>query len=160
MSCAICGAPTNKDDAPILAMGGFGNPRYVCDGCAHDLEIATESNDPAAIESAIDSLAEKISKSDTDDAVTINTLTDILRDAKSRREAILDGEFDAEDEAEQEDEVPDDIPEDLVETEEDKALDVADAVKNEKIQKILDVLTFGIIGAAVVALVIYFIFIR
>lgn len=158
MSCSICGATTNKENAPILAMGGFGNPRYVCDCCAEELEVVTEGMDPEKINLAINSLVEKISKRNTDDPVTIDTLSGILKEAKERVELIEAGEYTV-------DESPDDesdghIPEELVETEQDRALDEADAKKNAKLQKVLDFVTFGIIGAAVIALILYFVIIK
>lgn len=159
MSCAICGAATDKENAPILAMGGFGNPRYVCNDCAEKLETVTKSMDPSEINASIETLADRIAKKNTDDPVTINTLTDILRGAKERAELIENGEYSVDENA-ADDELVDDFPEELAETEEDKALDARDAEKNAKIQKILDIVTFGIIGAAVVALVLYFILIK
>ena len=158
MSCAICGAAIDKENAPILAMGGFGNPRYVCNDCAEKLETVTESMDPEKINESIEALADRIAKKDTDDAVTINTLSDILRGGKERAELIEKGEYSVDETAC--DEVIDDLPEELAETEEDKALDARDAEKNAKIQKVLDIVTLGIIGAAVVALVLYFILIK
>ena len=158
MSCAICGRPVDKENAPILTMGGYGNPRYVCEHCSADLEVVTEGTDAEKINLAINSLADKISKKNTDDSATLNTLSEILKDGRERAETIKNGGV--VDTAEVDECEMDDIPEHLAETEEDKAKDTRDAAKNAKIQKILDVLTYGIFGAAVVALVIYFIFLR
>ena len=41
--CSICSVPVDSENASILVMGGFGNPRYVCEECSQDLDLLTES---------------------------------------------------------------------------------------------------------------------
>ena len=64
--CVICDKMIESEDAPILAMSGYGNPKLLCDECAEDIEIVTSERDCDKIAEAMarrnysDDLIEKV----------------------------------------------------------------------------------------------------
>ena len=38
--CSICGKPIERDDASVLTISGYGNPRYICDECEEQMDVA------------------------------------------------------------------------------------------------------------------------
>ena len=149
VNCALCGISITNEEAPVLTMGAYGIPRYLCDDCAADIDIAQGSDNVEDITSALNRLGEKLSKNDPDQA-TIETMTDILNSSAQRCKAIKDGTYDFEQENEESEEILEDIPEDMKETEEDKALDEVEEEKNKKLEKILNwvsAIVFTAVGA-------------
>ena len=65
--CAICRREINEENAPILAMGSFGNPRYLCDECASDIDQATSSRESSEIEAAMQKISEKLAVTGAED---------------------------------------------------------------------------------------------
>ena len=59
--CAICGREVNENEASILAMGGFGNPKYLCNECAADIDTVIGSKDPFEVERTMEKIADNIS---------------------------------------------------------------------------------------------------
>ena len=43
--CSLCKKIVDSENAPILTMGGFGNPRYLCDECAANIEVMTTARE-------------------------------------------------------------------------------------------------------------------
>ena len=168
--CAICHAKIESEDAPIIAMGGYGVPRYLCDECATDIECATEGTEYEKIDAAMDRVSEKLVKADADDALLLTTLTKLLGEAAERAEKIKDGTYnkDLEDgevtkELVDEDEEAltplEEIPEELLEAEEDRLKDEEEAEFEKKVNKVLDwVWLVVLIGA--VGFMIWWIFFR
>lgn len=152
-TCSICRKEVDTENANILTVVGFGTPRYLCDECDEDFDIATRSRDVDAIRFAMDSISRKLAETDTDDARLIETVHSILEEAEERAEMIKNGvyDFSADGEELEEDE---EIPEELMESEEDKELDKIEAEKNKKYDKITNIVSLAVIGAAL-AFVIY-----
>lgn len=171
--CAICLAKLEREDAPIIAMGGYGVPRYLCDECAADVERATEGRDFADIDAAMDRISEKLVKSNVDDPLLLTTLTGLLGAAAERAERIKEGTYDFDleeggvtkvsvgDEYEDDDtgvDILEEIPEELLETEEDRLQDEADAALESKVNKVLDWVWLAILVGAVGFMIWWFFF--
>lgn len=166
--CSICNKLVDSEIASILTMGGYGNPKYICDDCANDLDTATTAREYDEIKAAMDSIGEKMSKNNIDDELVIATVGELFLGAKERAKAIEQGTYDfsAENEVVDQpdteiDEVVEefDIPEELRESEEDKALDAAEAKQAAFYEKILNWVSLGLIVASVAAIV-YLVFFR
>ena len=141
-NCSICKRLTDSEDSPILVMGGFGNPKYLCPECARDMESVTEGKNYDEIKYAMDKIGEALSRSNCDDGQVIETVKSIFEEAGERAERIKSGEYDfeseeAQDTAESELDEADDVPEELRESEEDRLLDEHEEKVNKKIDSIL-----------------------
>lgn len=137
-TCVLCLSPIDTDEADVLAMGGFGTPRYVCECCSHDIDIATRGRDYDEIVAAMDRISEKLAENAADDTVTQDTATLLLVNAAKRAKEIREGTYDfALDEVEAASEF-DEIPEELRETEEDRELDRAEEEAADRLDKILN----------------------
>lgn len=145
--CAICDRHVEAEDAPILTMGAYGNPKYLCDECAEDLDIATLGKEYDEILAAMDRIGKRMSDFDPD-GVTYKNVSAIMERAAERAKQIKAGTYDfALDEAEDEESF-DEIPEELLETEEDKELDKRDEEKQKRFDAVFNWISFGaIIGA-------------
>ena len=152
--CAICKRIVDKNTAPILVMGGFANPRLLCDGCSDDVESMTTSLDANVIEEAMKRVSENLTRSNTDDSTTLSAVTDMFSCASERIKKIRNGE-NVSDEGEENGEEYE-IPEELLETEEDRLLDEKEKLRNRLFDKI-----FTWVSVAVFAFIIgYFIVTR
>lgn len=156
MSCSICKKQINEENAPIIAMGGMGNPRYICDECAAKLDVMTESADTAEIRAAISSIADIMSKNGSDDVVAHGTVKMLLAEASLRADSIDDGSY-TESDDESGDDVDSSVPEELLETDEDRELDRQEQLKNQKLDKIFNWISLGVFVAAVVGIVLFFV---
>ncbi len=145
--CSICGKNVNEEAAPILAMGGFGNPKYLCDECAEDIDLITSDNDPEVIEASMSKLTGKLSSSSVEDRLVVETVTAIFSEAGERAKKIKEGTYDfSKDEAQEE---IDDIPEQLLETEEDRALDEEEEKQRKKPDGIMNWISLAAVVIAV-----------
>ena len=145
--CAICDKPIDSENAPILTMGAYGNPKYLCDECAADLDVATLGTDYEQIAAAIERIGNRMSNFDPD-SITFKNVSVIMANAADRAKLIKEGTYDfALDEAVDEDEL-DEIPEDMLETEEDRELDAKDVENQKKFDKIFNWISFGVVIAA------------
>ena len=150
--CCICQYPIEKDDAPVIAMSGYGNPKCACAKCEALIDTATTSREPDEISDACKSLGEALTSGNTGDEQVIEAVNDIIRTASERCTAIKDGTYDfALDEATAEDEF--DITEELEESEEDREKDARD----ERIVKMIDTVTSWAAGIILTAAVVFFI---
>ena len=152
--CVICNRAFDGGDPAVLTMGAYGNPRYLCEECAQDLDTVTLGKDPEEISLAMGKIVDYISANDVDKQ-TFDTVNEILLSAKERLEKIKDGSYDFSlDEADADDgEGFDEIPPELTELESDKELDRIDEEKYAKIDKVLNVVTIIVavlVGAFVV----------
>ena len=152
--CVICDKAIEREDAPILGMSGYGNPKLLCDECAEDIETVTSERDCDKIAEAMARLSEKMSDFDPD-SMTYVIVSDIMARAAERAKAIKDGTYDfALDE--EEEESFDEIPEELLETEEDRELDKRDAEKQKKFDEIMNwVSIIAIVGTAIYVILSY-----
>ena len=145
--CVICDKAIEREDAPILAMSGYGNPKLLCDECAEDIEIVTSERDCEKIAEAMARLSEKMANFDPD-SMTYAIVSGIMANAAERAKAIKDGTYDfALDE--EEEESFDEIPEELLETEEDRELDARDEERQRKFDSVFNWVSFILITAAV-----------
>ena len=139
-------------------MGGFGNPRYLCDVCAEDIDTVIGAKEAEKIEFSMARLSDKLSGAGADDPLVIETLKDIFSKAGERARKIKEGTYDfSEDEEEKEAEQLLDIPDELMETEEDKALDEKDAKAAKSLDKILNWVYIAIFLFAIAFAIIRFI---
>ena len=148
--CCICNRKIERDDPAVLAMGGAGIPRYLCDDCEKLLDEATLSTEYEVAGAAIGKLSKLMADGDPD-PVTYNIVKSILLTSSDRAVAIKEGKYDFsldEQPVAQEDGY-DEVPEDLQETEEDKEKDRIDEEKQKKFDKIYNILL--IIGCSVFA---------
>lgn len=157
-SCCVCSKEVEREDAPLLTVSAYGNPRYLCDECAAELDRAMFSKEPEEIECAMESLVKKASGKAHSDTVTVDTLAELMSISSERLKKIREGKYDfSNDEkirALQSDDSFVEIPEELRETEEDKELDRRDEEKQKKFDKISSLISAAVIIAAVVFVVI------
>ena len=145
--CVICDKIVEREDAPILAMGAYGNPKLLCDECADDIETVTTDRDYEKIADAMARLGDKMANFDPD-SMTYRIVSVIMAKAAARAKAIKAGTYDfALDEVEEEG--FDEIPEELLETEEDRALDEQDEEAQRKFDSVFNWVSFGLVTAAV-----------
>ena len=162
--CAICMKKVEREDAPVIGIGGYGVPRYLCEECDRDIEIATEGRDYDEIDAAMDRISAKLVESNVEDRFLLTALTKVLNAAAERAEQIKEGtyDFDVEDTEELDSDefspdLIDEIPEELLESEEDRLLDEKEAELENKVNKVLDWVWLAILVGAV-AFMIWWIF--
>ncbi len=146
-TCSLCKASVDSETATLLTMGGFGNPKYVCDECDADLNLATLGKEPAEIFSAMDRVSKKMLKSDVSDELVLATVGEIMMGAKERAEQIKLGEYDFS--ADEISEADEEIPEELLESEEDKKEAEEIEKKNKKAEKITNIICIAVLLAVV-----------
>ena len=149
--CSICGRNTESETSSILVMGGYGNPKYLCDEGAVDFDEATTAADYDNIKAAMDKIGAKLTENNTDDETVLRAVEEIFSEAGERAEKIKEGTYDFS-EDEKNDEV-DDIPEELLESEEDKALDEKEAKSNKLFDRIFN----WVFAVALIGVVAYFV---
>lgn len=145
-NCCICEKSVEREDAPILAMGGAGYARVLCDECDRELQVATRGHDVEEIKAAINSLSTKMANGEPD-TVTYRMMSEILITATQRAMEIKDGTYDFARDDEEDNEGFDEIPEELLESEEDVELDKKDEEKAKKFDKVYSIiLTISLIA--------------
>ena len=151
--CCICERPIEREDAPILTLGGAGYARLLCDECDSELQCVTEGRDVDQIKLAINSIGNKMANTDPDH-LTYQFVTAILMKATQRGIAIKEGTYDFSLDEVEEEEGFDEIQEELLESEEDVELDKRDEEKMKKFDKVYNILLI-IAGVCFVGLVAY-----
>ena len=163
--CSICNRSVDSETASILALGGYGNAKYICDDCAAELDAATTAREFDAVKAAMDSIGEKMAKNNIEDELVIATVGELFIGAKRRAKAIKEGTYDfsldeAPAENAEEGSVEEfDIPDELRETEEDKELDAEEKKKSAFFDKIFNWVSLVLLLGGVAA-VIYLVFFR
>ena len=152
--CCTCLRRIESDNAPVLTMGAYGNPKLLCDDCSSLIENITRGTDYEAIKSDMQTLTERMSSSNVDDRFTMECVTELLSESAVRAQQIKDGTYDFALDAAADSEGFDEIPEELMETEEDRKLDEEEAAANAKLDKILNWAWVGV-AVAVVGFIIY-----
>ena len=151
MKCTVCNKEFTSEEPKILAMGAYGNPKYMCNECGTDFDIATLDTDVVKIAEAMDRIGKKMASSNPD-KFTFDTVNGVMASAGERARLIKEGNYDFsldETDDEGDSEGFDEIPEELRETEEDRALDEADEEKMKTFNKVYDwILTGAIIAFA------------
>ena len=152
--CCICNKEIEREDPAVLAMGGAGIPRYLCDDCEALLDSATLSRDYDEAGAAIGRLSKLMADGDPD-PVTYTIVSQILLKSSDRAVAIKEGKYDfALDDQPMDEGGFEEIPEDLQESEEDKEKDRVDDEKQKKFDKIYNVL-LAIVCLGFVGIIIY-----
>ena len=154
--CSICKREVDENEAPILAMGGFGNPKYLCAECAEDIDDVIGAKEPEKIELSMAKISGKLSESDTDDMLVAETIKEIFSAAGERAKKIRNGTYDFSEDETEKDEITD-IPEELLETEEDKARDEREAKAGKLYDKIFNWVALAAFLAVVVIFIINFV---
>ena len=147
--CSVCLSEITNEDAPILTMGGYGVPRYLCDDCAALMDKATLGTDYEEIVSAMNDVTSRISEKNIDDNAVTNTIFATFRDAAIRASAIKDGTYDFSLDEMENEEALDDIPEELKESEEDRVLDEKEEEEAKKYDKIMNWVWLGVLVGAI-----------
>ena len=145
--CSLCKAKVDSETAPLLTMGGFGNPKYICEECDADLNTATLGREISEISSAMDRISKKMLKSGVTDEQVLTTVEEIMESASSRAEKIKSGEYDFSSDEENEESFEEEIPEELRESEEDREKAEAEEKTNKKLEKITNVISLLILLA-------------
>ena len=145
--CCICEANIEREDAPVLSMGGAGYARVLCDRCAELLDTATLGQDYDEIKSSIAEVGEIMANHDPD-RVTLTVVSGLVYNASQRAKEIKEGTYDFSLDAEDNNEGFDEIPEELRESEEDIQKDKEEEEKLKKFDKIYN---YILIGAGIAA---------
>ena len=140
--CCICNKEIEREDPAVLAMGGAGIPRYLCDDCEALLDSATLSRDYDEAGAAIGKLSKMMADNDPD-PVTYTMISGFLMNASDRAVAIKEGKYDFALDEKTVDEGFEEIPDDLLESEEDKEKDRIDEEKMKKFDKIYNIILIG-----------------
>ena len=146
--CCMCDANIEREDAPVLSMGGAGYARVLCDRCSELLDTATLGRDYDEIKESITQISDIMAAHDPDQ-VTLAIVSGLVYNASQRAKEIKEGSYDFSlDEAENGDGF-DEIPEELRESEEDIQKDKEEEEKLKKFDKIYNYILIGAgIGAA------------
>ena len=141
MKCTVCNKEFKSEEPKILAMGAYGTPKYVCDGCSEDLDEATLGREPEKIAAAMDRIGQRLADTNPDKS-TFMTVNSVMKVAAERANLIKEGKYDfsLDEEPDEEEEGFDEIPEELLETEEGKELDRQDEEKLKKFDKVYNVI--------------------
>jgi hypothetical protein len=159
-ACSVCGKIIEREDAPVLTISGYGNVRYLCDECAHQMDVAMGSRDTEEIEATIKELGDKMNAGKDEYAVA--AMYNFISVACERLSKIKEDTYDFSiDEKMQEldsESSFDEIPEELQETEEDRELDKIEAEKQKKFDEIMNwVSLIAIVGTAIFVIISYFV---
>ena len=151
--CCMCEKSIERDDAPVLAMGAAGNPRFLCDECAALLDIATTGRDITEIGDAMEKIGLYMADGNPD-GVTYSIVSQLMVEASDRAKAIKDGSYDFSlDEEKKDDGGLDEIPEELLESDEDKEADRVEEEKNKKFDKVYNIILFSVLGVTALLLI-------
>ena len=151
--CCICEANVEREDAPVLSMGGAGYARVLCDRCSGLLDTATLGHDFDEIKAAIEETGNVMANHDPDQ-VTLSIVSGLMYQASQRAKSIKDGSYDFSLDSEENEEGFDEIPEELRESEEDIQKDKEDEEKLEKFNKFYNYVLIGA-GIGVAAIIIW-----
>ena len=152
--CCVCNREITIEDPAVLAMGGAGIPRYLCEDCEALLDTATLSKDHEEAGAAIGKLSKTMADGDPD-PVTFAMINKLLLNASDRAVAIKEGKYDfaLDEKTPAEDEI-EDLPDELLESEEDKEQDRIDEEKQKKFDKVYNII-LAIVCSAFVAIFIW-----
>ena len=155
MKCTLCNRDFTSEEPKILAMGAYGTPKYVCDGCSEDLDEATLGREPEKIAAAMDRIGKRLADTSPDKS-TFMTVNSVMEAAAERAKLIKEGRYDfaLDEETEDVDDGFEESPEELLETEEDRELDRQDEEKLRKFDKVYNVIV-GVALAATAGIIIW-----
>lgn len=142
-------APLDSENAAILALGGYGNAKYICDECDELLNNATRGREIAEINTAMDALSCRMRRAGIDDTFVLKTVDSVLKEARSRRDRIARGDYDFSAEEQKDGEI-EEIPEELRETEEDRLADERELEEAKKWDKVITVVSAVVFSAVLI----------
>ena len=90
--CSLCNATVDSETAPLLTMGGFGNPKYICSDCDGDLNTATLGREVTEISSAMERISKKMLSAAVTDETVLVTIDEIMKESVKRAEKIKLGD--------------------------------------------------------------------
>ena len=151
--CSCCNTLVDSESAAILALGGYGNVKYLCEECDGYLNTVTRGRDAFEIDDAREKLCARIREARIDDNFTLKVVNGILSEAEARRDAIEKGEYDFSKE-EEDDAATEEVPEELRETEEDKLADEKEREAAKKWDKVITIVS-AVVFAAVIGYLAY-----
>lgn len=140
--CCICDTPIAREDAPVLTIGGFGNPKWLCDSCEQLLDTVTLGREYSQISAGLDELGRRMGECGPD-KLTLDTVNGIVSAAAERAREIENGSYDFSLDEKNEDPELDELPPELLESEEDRELDRRDEEKNKKFDKFYNAMLIG-----------------
>lgn len=146
-TCTVCRKSFDSEDAPILIMGAYGSPKYLCPECAADLDVATLGRDFDEIGAAMERLGARMSNTDPD-KLTYDTMNGLLASAADRAKAIAAGEYDFSLDEQSSEDSFDELPPELLETDEDRALDEKEAAALARFDKWFNWVAIGVVAGA------------
>ena len=153
--CALCYSLVEGEDLPVLAIGAYGAPRYLCPDCEKLVEIASFGTDYDSIVASLDGIGNLLTAKNIDDSTTLNTVLPLLEESAKRAEKIKKGEWDFTLDEEAHTEAYE-IPEELLEAEEDRLLDEKEACVSKKIDKVMNWIYLAMLVGALAFIVWYF----
>ncbi len=153
--CALCYSTVEGENLPVLAIGAYGAPRYLCSNCEQLVEGASFGTDYDDIVASLDSIGSLLTERNIDDPTTLNTILPLLEESAKRAQKIKDGEWDftLDEEARSEEY---EIPEELLESEEDKLLDKKEEETGKKIDRVMNWVYLAMLLGALAFIVWYF----
>ena len=150
-NCSICNREVDGERAAVLTLGAMGTPKYLCEECEADFETATRGTDVDKIALSMERIGKLMADNNAVGNLVLSTVNDIFDCARSRALEIKNGTYDfAKDVSVDIATVSEEVPEELLESEEDRALDEAEEVRNRKIDKIITWISGAIFGAALI----------
>ena len=150
-NCSICNREVDGEKAAVLTLGALGTSKYLCEECEADFETATRSTDVEKIALSMEKIGKLMADNNAVGNLVLNTVNDIFDSARERALEIKNGTYDfSKDEPVEIATVCEDVPEELLESEEDRALDEAEEIRNQKIDKIITWISSVIFGGALV----------
>ena len=137
-TCSICKASIEAEMPSILTMGGYGNPRYVCDCCDREMERMLGAKEVGEVQNSMKILGDHLARIGCEDNAVIQTMEQMFARATARADAIREGTYDfSQDTVEDEEEIVE-IPDELQESEEDRMLDEKEEAQAKKFDKVMN----------------------
>ncbi len=146
--CVICKKLTDSESSAVLVLGGFGNPKYICEECEADIDTARLSHFPEEVFSAMERVGEKLTSANIEDEQVLATVNVLFSTASERATMIVAGTYDFANDEHFKDEADFELTDEYKETEEDKELDRKEKEKNAKFDKISSIVCAVLLAAA------------
>ncbi len=146
--CSVCHKEITEKEPAVLAMSAFANPRYICGECEELFDKATQSHNPEEISTAIEGIGKRLVDANNDDKLILDSVSEILDEAKERGALIASGDYDFSNDESEEADSADDVPEELLESEEDKALDEREKERNKTLDRITNIVCASALALA------------
>lgn len=154
--CSLCFSAVEGEDIPVLTIGAYGTPRYLCPECERLVETASFGRNYKEIVQALDAISASLTEKNVEDRTTLDTVIPMLEEGAKRAQKIKDGEWDFSLDEEAKNDTYE-IPEELLESEEDRLLDEKEEKRNEKFDRIMSWVYFALLLGTLAFLLWYFV---